>query len=177
MQQQTPPGVSFEENPDGFVLASTLRSPDALFRVAVSCTFAALLLYAVFGCEACGFRNPRSTVVVILISAAIALNAVNWVFGRIVISRRGDQLEVMHSIGPWGRRRSVPWSDIVEIREEPGPRKRFGGRRKYISVIACPKLTSGVYSPARKVRFGSLLPDERREFILKILESRRPPEK
>jgi hypothetical protein len=174
--QQPPPGVTFEENGEDFVLTAALRSPDVLIRVAASCIFGVSLIYAVFGCDACGFRNSRSSTVVTVIFLIILANAINRIFGRIVISRRGDRLEVVRAIGPFNKPQTIPWPDILEIREEIGGRKRFGGRRKYIAIVACPKLTSGVYTPAQKVRFGSLLADERREFLLKVLQSRQPSE-
>jgi len=174
--ERPPAGVSFEESGDGFVLAGSLRSPDSLIRVAASCVFAYALLYAVFGCQACGFRNPRSTVVVLLIALLVLLNAMNKIFGRIVVSRRGDELEILRAVGVFGRPHKMRWSDVVEIREELGPRKRLGGRSKLIAIIACPKLTSGTYYPADKIRFGSQLADERRKFMLKLLQARQPTE-
>jgi hypothetical protein len=110
-------------------------------------------------------HQPWSVEILLLLVVLAGLLIMTQIFGRVGLARNGDEGSVFIGLGSIGWTRKFSWRTIESLKEigTPSPLGR-GFVSRLIELDLCSD------SPAR-LRFGALLTDERRWFLLAVLRS------
>jgi hypothetical protein len=87
--------------------------------------------------------------------------------GTVVVSRDGDEAKVFQGIGPLGWTRSFRWSEVDRVVEGTSS---WGSRRGAPPLRLIELHLKSIERPV--VKFGKLLSDERRWFLIAALRSK-----
>ena len=160
-----PAGTSFEMREDGFVAEATTKSAKAWYLI--PCTFLALfvVLEGIYGTQ---FRAgkldwAKSLVGILFIPGTMSLcwDAVMSAFGRVIITRNGEEGWAFHGVGRLGRTWRFRWEDVVSV-EQALRRGKKGLVTHFIRVV--------LRTPTRApFEFGSLLSVERKRFVISVM--------
>jgi len=159
---QPPAGVWFEREMAGFTIGSTTRSAAAFFLVPFMCVWSGFSLGGIYGSQIINgqfnlflslFGIPF--VIGTLVFGSIALMTV---CGRVVVSVDRDDGQVFQGVGPLGWRKRFQWSDIRTVEEVALGYRYSGQNGPAIALIGTTRL-----------KFGSMLRDSRRFFVLQAL--------
>ncbi|MGC9971714.1 MAG: hypothetical protein ABSE56_14120 [Bryobacteraceae bacterium] len=160
-----PPGARLERLADGFTIAVSMHSELAILTV-----LCGLFVLVAGGCLlAAGMQTPppgRAPVfgplvllAIPVLSAAAAALCLVPVAGQLRITRHGDRLTVFTGVGTVGWTSEYRWSSFETVYEED--RSSPEGRDTRIIVL----------DGERRVTFGGILTDERRDFVLHALRA------
>jgi hypothetical protein len=159
-------GASFHATSDGFLLHASTRSVQAVFLVPFFVFWSGLSLNSIYGTQVrqgvFDFSRSLFGVPFVIGTILLGIQAVLSVCGHIRISRRADRGTVFQGVGRVGWARSFRWSDLNYVREE----RVASGRSSYQAIVL--RFKPGARG---KLRFGRLLSDERREFLISMLRS------
>lgn len=161
---EPPRGAWYQEDFDGFVVGATTRHPMAFFLVPFMCVWSGFSLGGIYGTQiARGQFNLFESLFGIpfllgtLLFGSLALMSV---CGKAVVRVRDSDGEVFMGIGPIGWRRPFDAKQVTTVRIEPYSHNN--GQQTSIIVLDGP----------RKLRFGSILTEPRREFLANVLRLR-----
>jgi hypothetical protein len=130
------------------------------------CFWSGLSLNSIYGTQVrqgvFDFSRSLFGVPFVIGTILLGIQAVLSVCGHIRISRRADRGTVFQGVGRVGWARSFRWSDLNYVREE----RVASGRSSYQAIVL--RFKPGARG---KLRFGRLLSDERREFLISMLRS------
>jgi hypothetical protein len=164
-----PQGASFQVAPGGFVAYATTRSAAAWILVPFFLVWSGFSLGGIYGAQ---FQKGHFDLYeslfglpFVLGTLAFGTQAVMSACGRVTLARHDDEASVFQGVGVLGWRCRYRWSDldcVLESDASYGPR----GGPPYRLI----KLTflSGMRP---SIKFGTLLPDERRWFMISVLRS------
>lgn len=162
-----PKGVSVSHSPDGVSVSATTRAPGAAFAVI-------LFLLVFVGTTSRGFsRLPdlrgwvdmagmMSLFPVLIVLLAVVPRAAMALFGRVTVTRRGDDGRIFIGLGLFGWTRQFHWSEVQSILEEVHP----GGR--YPNAARMNLSAGGVPG---SMKFATQLSEERRRFVIGWMQS------
>jgi hypothetical protein len=164
-----PRGISFEDAPGGFIVSATTRSWAALFVVPFATVWCSMALGGIYGSQ---FREGDFNLLqslfgipfligsVMLISTALMLS-----IGVVKVRRDGDDGAVFTGIGPLGWTRRFRWPEIVSVLETDATYTLHrAGQTQRVAAI---NLADA--SRPRQIRFGAMLSEERRRYLIWIL--------
>jgi hypothetical protein len=159
-----PSGCWFQNSNTGWTLGTTTRSPIAFFLVPFLCVWSGFSLGAIYGSQiAAGSFDPAMSafgipfMVGTLIVGSLALMSV---IGQIVVTVDRNRGQVFTGVGRIGWKRDFDWGAMCRV-EELGSYFYYpwsGGQE----VVLIGKT---------RIRFGSMLTDPRRYFILQALRT------
>jgi hypothetical protein len=161
-----PPGARLERLADGFTIAVSMRSWLAILTAPCG-----LLVLGLGGwLLASGMKTPPPGRVPVfgplellgisVLAAAVAALCLVPIAGQLRITRHGECLTVFKGVGTVGWTSEYRWSSFRTVYEEL---QGSGGRMGYDRVV--------VLDGERRVTFGSLLADKRRDFVLQALRA------
>ncbi len=158
-----PRGVSFEDSGFGWRIQATTRSPSAFLLVPFMCVWSSFALGGIFGPQIlAGKVNLLLTLVgvpFLIASLLFGSIAAMTVCGRLVISTdQQQQGRVFLGIGPIGWSRRFDWKSVSAVEEIRTGFDYSGGSGHVIALVGQSRL-----------KFGSLLTDTRRFYILQAL--------
>lgn len=150
---------------NGFTAEATTRSLTAVSLVPFTCVWAGISVGNIYGRQILhGKFNPTDSFMGLLfLLGSVVL--VGWcamsIGGVVRVTRQGDELDVFTGVGPLGWRRRYRWSDIRIVRE--------------VATAAMGRWGSGqggsvALEGRTRVAFGALLTEERRYFILRVMQ-------
>ena len=163
-----PRGVSYQEASGGFIVTATTRSWAALFVVpfagycilAFGGPFGALIREAEFSQTQLLFVLPF-----VICVLGMLVTTLMWSIGVVKVRRDGDDGAVFMGVGPVGWTRRFRWPEIVSVLETDANYIRHsGGQRQRAVAINL----AGASGP-RQIRFGAMLSEERRRYLIWIL--------
>ena len=160
----------FELTPAGFRASATTRSAMAWFIVPFMLVWSGGSLGGIYGSQ---FRSGAFHLGSSLFGIPFLLGtlwfggyAMMLVCGRVAISRDGETGTVFEGIGPIGWTRQFSWSDIASVMEGVTS-ERWSGKRGPQPLVAMRFETS----LGRTLKFGTLLSEERRWFLISVIRS------
>jgi hypothetical protein len=116
-----PKGAWFERTAEGFVVGSTARSPIAFFLVPFMIVLSGGSLGGIYGSQ---IATGKFDLLMSLFGIPFLLGSVLFwsialmaVAGRIVITRRGDELSMFTGVGPVGFTKRVRWSELRDLED------------------------------------------------------------
>ena len=160
---ETPPGAWFRLTPAGWETGATTRSWMALFLIPFLVFWTAGFSWGFFGHDA--KHAPGAPPLPAFMAFFFAVAAMFWWFalmsvaGRVSVRKEGDAATVFVGIGSLGWRKTVTWSSINAIREEPSYMRYPGGQGARLCLDG-----------PRRVAFGSMLTGDRRYFLMRTLQ-------
>jgi len=165
----SPHGVSYQEFPGGFEARATTRSAEALFLIPFMCIWSGFSLFGIYGSQ---WQKGHFDLFQFLFgipfvmgSIFLGSRAIMAAGGRVIVRRSGDEGTILQGIGPFVRSRRFRWSDVESIAEDDASHGPYRGRTYRLISLALrsdPRLT---------LKFGTLLSDERRWFLISVLRS------
>ena len=165
---EPPSGVSYEEAPGGFIVSATTRSWAALFFVPFVLWFV-LVLRGPFEelIREAEFNQTHFLFIIPFVIGALGMlvSTLMWTIGVVKLRRDGDDGAVFIGIGPLGWTRRFLWSKMVSVLETDTTYFTRGGRQTQ-RIVAIN--LAGASSP-RQIRFGAMLSEERRRYLIWIL--------
>ncbi len=161
--REPPSGAWFREEFQGFVLGASTRSPIAFFLVPFTCVWAGGSMWGLyirqiiegeFDLASTLFGLPFLVGSIFLCSFTLMM-----IFGKVVVSVEGQGGEVFTGLGPMGWRRPFNWAEVESIGEELSSTSS-NNSSSHVIVLKGPK----------ELKFGSMLNDKRRCFMLNMLK-------
>jgi len=169
---KTPDGVTYTQSLEGDKIAASTRSPIAFVLVPFAFIWT---IGSVTGIYGYGFSGNEIDWVSILLSVPFVIGAAIagsfgalTTFGQTAVTRYANQGTVFTGVGPFGWTRRFDWNRLQTIREFAVPVKNR--RRRRPAVLIELDFGSSPEDP-KPIRFGALLSDERRWFVLCVLRS------
>lgn len=158
-----PNGAWFSESFDGWTLGATTRSPMAFFLVPFMCVWSGGSLGGIYGAQIVSgkFNLGLSLFGIPFLFGTLLFGslAVMTVCGRTMVTvDNNNSGRVFTGVGPFGWTRLFDWSSITRIEEEYVSGRHSRGRNMVI-----------VLTGATRLKFGSLLSESRRYFVLRAL--------
>jgi hypothetical protein len=157
-----PRGAWYQGDINGFIVQATTRHPIAFFLVPFMCVWSGFSLGGIYGTQIMqgNFNLGKSLFGIpfllgTLIFGAVALMAV---CGKVVVRVLDSEGVVFTGVGPFGWRRPFNWDDVTMVRVE----------RSFTRNNSSQAMTIVLDGP-RKLRFGSGLTENRRDFIANVL--------
>lgn len=159
-----PPGAKYEETYEGRILTASTRSPMAFFLVPFIIVWSGGSLGGIYGSQfASGEFNPFMSLFGLpFLIGTVVLSAVTLISiaGQIRIRLLNDECVLFTGIGTLGWYRKFRLDEINTIREENSNSGRYGrGNTKSI-----------VLEGKTRIKFGSMLNEKRRYYILNALK-------
>jgi len=160
----TPSGARFELRPGGFIAQATTRSWQALFLVPFTCVWVGGSVGMIYGRQLIQWRFDQEASLLGLPflggSVLLVLYCMVAVAGVVRVTREAEELEIFTGVGAIGWRRRYCWSDIRTVKEEvrPGTGRRGRNQTRHIVLDGNTRAT-----------FGSMLSNERRYFLIKVI--------
>jgi hypothetical protein len=162
--QVHPSGTRFELLTGGFTAEAITRSWMAAFLVPFTCVWAGMSVGNLYGRQILhgSFDLTQSFMGLPFLIGSIVL--VGWcalsIGGVVRVTRQGDELKIFTGVGPIGWRRRYRWSEIHTVREDLTATTGRWGRNQGRCIIL---------EGTTRAAFGSILTEERRYFILKVI--------
>ena len=160
-----PAGATFETTPEGFTAQATTRSWMGVFFVPFTCVWAGTSVGGIYGRQILRgtFSATDSFFGLPFLIGSIILAGLSLlsVCGVVRVTRRGPELEIFTGVGPVGWRRRCIWREIGKVQAEVVSANRSMGWRQDRVIVL---------EGTTRVVFGSLLTEERRYFILRVLQ-------
>jgi len=164
-----PKGATFEMRPDGFEADATTRSYQAWFLIPFTLIWSGFTLHGIYGTQYTKgqFSLPNSLLGIpfLIVTAICGTQAVMSVIGKVRITGRGDEGIIFQGLGFIGRTVQFRWADVESVRQELGASQRGWSVTRLIRVTFKPGGRSSF-------KFGTLLTDDRRSFLLSVLRWR-----
>lgn len=165
-----PEGASFRQDAEGTRVTGTTRSALAFFLVPFLCVWSGFSLTGIYGSQIRHgvFRLTESLfgIPFLLGTVLLGTQAAMMAAGQVVVFWNKDEGTVFSGVGPIGWMRKFRWSRVQSVTEcdaAYGP-----GRGRRYRVIRIDVLHD---ARVRSIRFGTLLSEERRQFLLSVLRS------
>lgn len=167
----TPPkGAWFEETLTGWRIGASTRSYTALFLVPFMCVWSGFSLGGIYGSQivAGKFNLLLSLFGIPFVLGTILFGsiAVMSVLGKVIVSVDRNAGTIFTGVGRIGWMRRFDWEEITRIEEDLLSYRNSGSSGLVISMVG-----------KSRTKFGSMLSDERRFFLLqglrKLLFSRK----
>jgi hypothetical protein len=159
-----PRGAWYSFDGDSIRIGSTTRHPIALFLVPFTCLWSGGSLGGIYGTQIVHHRfNPVFSLFGIpFLLGSVVLGAVTLLalFGKVEVRLNPAESEVFTGIGPLGKRRRFRSAEVRQVKEE----MTASGR-------STQKLIVMEGEDMRSIRFGSMMNDERRRFVLGALRA------
>jgi hypothetical protein len=156
-----PRGAWYRAEFDGFVVGATTRHPMAFFLVPFLCVWSGGSLGGIYGSQIVQGRFDwfQSLFGIPFLLGTLFLGAMTLmaVCGKLVVRVADSEGEVFAGIGALGWRRPFDASQVTSVRMEP----YVGGHVQGSMRI--------VLDGPRKLRFGSILSEARRDFVADVL--------
>jgi hypothetical protein len=168
----SPDGASFEMNSSGFRVVATTHAGWVWLLLPVLCVWIGIAwrLFSVLHLTR-GFSDAGMLVFAIPFVLGFLLTCLQILMlacGRIEVTRDGDEGSIFEGIGQTGWTRRFRWSELRSVREATGLlRPRSGPPFKLIEL----EFTRG----RRPLKFGTLLTQQRRWFLMSRLRSQIRP--
>ena len=164
-----PHGTSFEARPDGFSASATTRTYESWFLVPFLCVWGGISMYGIYGAQirrgSFDLHDSLFGIPFLLGTLVLAWKATMTTFGRVTITRRGDEGSVFVGAGPIGWTRRFRWTDLESVVETAGASRGRG--QPPTRLIQLNLRTAG--RPGLK--FGGLLKEQRRCFLIPAISS------
>ncbi|QDU63824.1 hypothetical protein Pan216_47050 [Planctomycetes bacterium Pan216] len=163
-----PSGAWFEDHGLGCQVGATTRSCAAFFLVPFMCVWSGFSLGGIYGTQiAAGkFNLVISLFGIPFLFGTILFGSITLmaIFGKVVVTIDGNDGSVFTGIGPVGWTRRFDWREISAIEEE---------------IVASSRSTSNYRSTMqvisllgqKRLRFGSMLSQARRYYMLQVLRT------
>ena len=162
-----PAGVSVEKDPDRFLVNATTRSAQAFFLIPFMAVWSGFSLWGLYGRQFVQgqFRLGQSLFGIPFLIGTVMIGsmAIMSAIGNVVVSARGDEGAVFVGVWPLGWTRRFRWADVAAVRQVVTTGNR-GGTTTSIQLS---------FKPGTRplIKFGGMLSDERRAFVLWVLRS------
>ncbi len=163
-----PKGAWFHDLGSEFRFGASTRSCIAIFLVPFMLVWSGASIGGIYGSQ---IVNGKFDPLLSLFGIPFLLGSIFFwgvaimsIWGRIEVTIRGDDGELFTGVGPIGRRRKFKCSDISFV----GEQLQHTQKNSYYEVVL---------SGATRIKFGSMLNEERRHFITEVLRTMvAPPE-
>jgi len=159
-----PRGVTVEELPNSFTITATTRHPIAFFLVPFMCVWSGGSLGGFYGSQIASgeFSLLPSLIGLPFLGGTILFGSIALmsVCGKVRIRVEGDQGDIFTGVGCVGRRKRFDWSQVSTVSEQWGN-------------VRHPTNHGGAYialDGQQRVKFGVMLNDERRYFVVNVLK-------
>jgi hypothetical protein len=160
--ESPPAGAWFQREMSGFVVGATTRSPAAFFLVPFMCFWSGFSLGGIYGSQIInGQLNPFLClfgIPFVLGTLVFGSLAVMTVCGKIVVSVDRDEGKLFMGVGSIGWTRRFAWSSVKRVEEQPLGYRYSGQNGPALALVGDTRL-----------KFGSMLRDARRYFMLQAL--------
>ena len=158
-----PSGVSFENTGRGFRLTATLRSALAFFLVPFSIVWIGGSIGGIYGSQLAtgNFNLTQSLFGIPFLIGSVFLGSATLLnlFGRIEIHADQYDGHIFTGVGPFGLKKQFSWKDVSNISEGISTIKVNDRERHNITLEG-----------RKRITFGSGLSEERRYYILQVLQ-------
>jgi len=166
-----PAGATYEQSIEGDRISATTRSAIAFFLVPFVLVWSVTSVGTIYGRQVANgeFSVAQSLFGIPFLLGAVVVGsmAAMHAFGRVTVTRSGGSGTVFTGVGSIGWTRRFSWTDVRAIREYNSPHGSRGRRPATLIEI---ELATGSAEP-KHLRFGSLLSDNRRRFIIGVMRS------
>jgi hypothetical protein len=156
-----PRGAWYQSQFDGFVVGASTRHPIALFLVPFMCVWSGFSLGGIYGGQLVRGRfdlfQSLFGIPFLLGTMLFGTIALMAVCGKVVVRVAGSEGEVFTGIGPFGWRRGFDALGVTAVRVESSI---SGQNQRTMSIVL---------DGPRKLRFGSGLTENRRDFVAAVL--------
>jgi hypothetical protein len=172
-----PEGASFHAMADGFQATATTWSADQTPFLLFAVVWLGLILRLAYGAALrpapINWHDTLIGLPFVLVALVVLLQfgvlGLMRSFGRVSLVRSGGDGVVFEGFGRFGWTRRFRWSQVNSVREaEASSGRRRGKRDRLIELNFKPATRSSL-------RFGTLLSDERRWFLISVLRAQLPP--
>ncbi len=159
-----PNGTWFQSNPRGFVLGATTRSAEAFFLVPFTAFWSGLSMTGIYGAQIMKgeldwgmslFGLPFLAGTCYLVPTALMKCC-----GKQELRVESGQGALFTGIGPIGWRRRFDWRSVARVRAALSKWQQNNRSAPIISLEG-----------TKTVRFGSMINEERRDYMLNVLKS------
>lgn len=161
-QFNPPRGAWFEDTGVGWRVGSTTRSAAAFFLVPFMCVWSGFSLGGIYGMQ---IVNGEFNLFLSLFGIPFLLGtllfgsiAVMTVCGRTMVTVEGSEGRIFAGVGPVGWTRRFDWSSITAVEEDFMGYYQSGSSGHVIALVGQTRL-----------KFGSMLNDARRYYVLQVL--------
>ena len=157
-----PAGAWFHDEIRGWRIGASTRSPMAVFIVPFMCVWSGIALWGVYGTQIAKgeFHLGTSLFGIPFVLGTLFLGglAAMTVCGRVEVIVENTAGRIFAGVGPIGWTRRFDWSHVTQIEEDVPGYDYTGGNGRVISLVGKGRL-----------KFGSMLSDSRRYFVLQGL--------
>ena len=164
-ESQPPKGAWYRSQGNEFEVGATTRSWGALFLVPFALVWSGGTLGGIYGTQ---IYEGKFNLFLSLFgipflvgSCFLVPTALMMVLGKVVVKSSGDEGVMFTGIGPLGRRRKFRWNEIKGVRQGLSKWTRNDQRQQIIEMDG-----------AKPIRFGSMLSEDRQNFMLAVLRRR-----
>lgn len=160
---EPPAGVSFQQDGEGFEIVSTIRSLLLVFMLPFAVAWISFLSFFISQMPADGPVQMKLFMLPFVVAGiALLTTCVLMALGRVSVGAKGYEGWVFIGVGSLGWTRRFSWRDIERIEE---------GRTSFqVNGTNQPTI---LLSGSRYINFGSMLSGERRNYILRRLQTLR----
>lgn len=163
---QVPDGAWYRQTGNGFEIGATTRSWIGFVLVPCLAIWPLLILnfYAKWLKSGTGFSFGFFMVVLILFALPSLLPTsviLMYLAGKVVVSVESGEGRIFTGVGPLGWTRRFKWNSIKRVRKGWTTYQVNGSHQPLIEL-----------EREKRVRFGSLLKNERREFMMAVLKKK-----
>jgi len=158
-----PRGAWFNHQGMDSVAGATTRAWGALFLVPFAAVWSGGSLGGLYGSQIIKGKFellPSLFGIPFLLGSCLLVTLASMsACGKVVVRRSGDDGSIFQGVGPFGWTRRFRWSDIKAVRVGSKKWKQNGRNDSFIELEA-----------TKPIRFGSLLSETRRDFIVAVLK-------
>jgi hypothetical protein len=162
-ENSPPAGAWFRRTADGFEAGATTRTLMAIPSTLFTVLWSGLTLYGIYGIQ---FVEGQYDTIwsllgipFILISLLLCAESIMLVCGKVTVRAAGDRGEIFVGCGRFGIHKYFDWPAVSSIVEESHNKKH----------IYSPNLMRIAVKEKKTVRFGMMLKEDRRQFIVGVL--------
>ena len=157
-----PRGVWFDETYDGWTIGATTRSVMAFFLVPFMCVWSGFSIGGIYGQQIVDgeFNLSTSLFGIPFLIGTIVLGSVALmtVCGKVTVTIEKGEGRVFTGVGPIGWSRRFDWASIKRVEEDHMSTQHAGSQGMVICLVG-----------TKKLKFGSMLTEDRRDFLLQAL--------
>ena len=167
--EDPPAGTAFLHTADAFSASAGTRPKGVWLKLPVLALFAASLLskYVLHSAspDIPALLNYAFEAIGVIFVLLLAISSAMDVAGRVVVQRNGDDGSVFEGVGTLGWTRRFQWSALQSVVETVDSSWLYARRPPRVIAL---NFSTG---PRKHLRFGTLLSNERRWFLLALLRA------